>query len=191
MISGPTISGISTTIISVSIGLVATSITSEPSSVSVERSVIEMPTPEIDCTSVVSAVSRDKHFARARDLEERRVHANDVRVHGVAHVRDDALAEPRHEIEPQRREHAEHDGRGEKQHEIPVDRGRVAHGQPFVDEVADRDRQRELRDRGDEQRRQRQRQHAPVRREERRQRAQRFQRFPLGRSGGMSAIGEA
>ena len=59
MINGPTISGISTTIISVSIGLVQTSITSEPSSVSVERSVIEMPTPEIDCTSVVSAVSRD------------------------------------------------------------------------------------------------------------------------------------
>ena len=59
MINGATISGISTTIIKVSIGLVATSITSEPSSVNVERSVIEMPTPEIDCTSVVSAVSRD------------------------------------------------------------------------------------------------------------------------------------
>ena len=52
-------SGMSATIIKVSIGLVATSITSEPSSVSVERKVIEMPTPEIDCTSVVSAVSRD------------------------------------------------------------------------------------------------------------------------------------
>ena len=57
--SGPTISGISTTIINVNLGLVATSITSEPMSVSAERSEIEMPTPEIDCTSVVSAVSRD------------------------------------------------------------------------------------------------------------------------------------
>ena len=57
--SGPTISGIATTIIKVSVGLVATSSTSEPSSVSVERSEIEMPTPEIDCTSVVSAVRRD------------------------------------------------------------------------------------------------------------------------------------
>ncbi len=89
-------------------------------------------------------------FARPRDLEERRVHANDFCVHGVAHVRDDALAEPSHEIEPQRRKHAEHDGRSEKEDEVPVDRGRVAHGQPFVDEVADRDRQRELRDRGDQ-----------------------------------------
>ena len=59
MSNGPTISGIRATIISVSLGLVATSITSEPSSVSAERSVIEMPTPEIDCTSVVSAVRRD------------------------------------------------------------------------------------------------------------------------------------
>ena len=40
---GPTISGIAITIISASCGLVATSSTSEPSSVIAERSVIEMP----------------------------------------------------------------------------------------------------------------------------------------------------
>ena len=113
--SGPTISGISTTIISVSIGLVATSITSEPSSVSVERSVIEMPTPEIDCTSVVSAVSRDSTSpvrVTSKNVGSMRM---TLRVHGVAHVGDDALAEPRDEIEAQRRERAEHDGRREEQ----------------------------------------------------------------------------
>ena len=45
--------------ISVSAGLVAISSTSEPSSVSAERSVSEMPKPATDCISVVSAVSRD------------------------------------------------------------------------------------------------------------------------------------
>ncbi len=59
MSSGPTMKGIATTIMSVNVGLVATSMINEPTSVMDERSEIEIPTPEIDCTSVVSAVSRD------------------------------------------------------------------------------------------------------------------------------------
>ena len=57
--SGSMISGISTTMMPMSRGLVQPISTSAPSRFSVERSVIEMPTPEMDCTSVVSVVSRD------------------------------------------------------------------------------------------------------------------------------------
>ncbi len=39
--------------------LVTASITSEPTRLTAERSVIDSPTPAIDCTSVVSVVSRD------------------------------------------------------------------------------------------------------------------------------------
>ena len=92
-------SGMSATIIKVSIGLVATSITSEPSSVSVERK-RDRDTDARDRLHE-RRIGREprQHLARARDLEERRVHANDVGVHGVAHVGDDALAEPRDEID--------------------------------------------------------------------------------------------
>ena len=58
-ISGTSTSGISTTIISVSRTLVTASITRLPTIEIAERSVIDRLTPAIDCTSVVSAVSRD------------------------------------------------------------------------------------------------------------------------------------
>ena len=59
MISGTMTSGISSRIMPASDGLVATSSASAPSSWMVERSVIDRFTPAIDCTSVVSVVSRD------------------------------------------------------------------------------------------------------------------------------------
>ena len=53
------ISGISTTITPISLALVTAISTSAPTTFSAERSVIEMFTPAIDCTSVVSVVRRD------------------------------------------------------------------------------------------------------------------------------------
>ena len=58
-ISGTITTGTSTRIISVSLGLVIASITRLPTSEIAERSVIERFTPAMDCTSVVSAVSRE------------------------------------------------------------------------------------------------------------------------------------
>ena len=52
-------SGISTTMRPVSFRLVIASMTRLPAIVIVERKVIERFTPAMDCTSVVSAVSRD------------------------------------------------------------------------------------------------------------------------------------
>ena len=99
---------------------------SEPSSVSAERSVIEMPKPAIDLHGGRVRREARQHLAGARDLEEGRVHANDARVHRVAEVGDDALAEPHDEIEPQRRKRAEHDGGREKCDEVAIDRCSVA-----------------------------------------------------------------
>ena len=59
MIIGPITSGMPIRIMPASDGLVAISSTSAPTSWIAERSVIDRFTPAIDCTSVVSVVSRD------------------------------------------------------------------------------------------------------------------------------------
>ena len=68
---------------------------------------IDRLTPAIDCTSVVSAVSRDSTSPMRVTSKKRRIHADDACIHGGAQVRDHALAEPRDEIEAQRRENTE------------------------------------------------------------------------------------
>jgi hypothetical protein len=117
-----------------------------------------------------------QHLARACDLEEARVHADHARIDRAADVGDDALAEPRDEIEAQRRERAEHDGGAQERDEVAVDRRRVADHEAFVDQEPQRDRQRELRPGRDEQRADGRREHAPMGCQVRRERAQRLER---------------
>ena len=52
--------GTSSTIHPIRLGLVSASMTSAPIRLIAERSAMEMPDPAIDCTSVVSVVSRDR-----------------------------------------------------------------------------------------------------------------------------------
>ena len=59
MTSGAIRSGISTTMMAVSFRLVTASMTRLPTTEITDRSVMERFTPAIDCTSVVSAVSRE------------------------------------------------------------------------------------------------------------------------------------
>ena len=59
-ISGAMTTGTSSTIHPVRLGLVSASMTSAPIRLIAERSAMEMPEPAIDCTSVVSVVSRDR-----------------------------------------------------------------------------------------------------------------------------------
>ena len=58
--SGSSTSGISTTMMPIRRALVAPISSSAPSMFNAERSVIEMPTPDMDCTSVVSVVRRER-----------------------------------------------------------------------------------------------------------------------------------
>ena len=57
--SGATTTGISTRMTPVSWALVRASSTSEPTTLKLDRRMMERLTPEIACTSVVSVVSRD------------------------------------------------------------------------------------------------------------------------------------
>ncbi len=114
-----------------------------PMIVIVERSVIERFTPAIDCTSVVSAVSRDSTSpvrVTSKNVGSMRMtRAVDV----GAQVGDHALAEPGDQVEAQRGEDAEGAGGGEERDEVAVDGLGAAGGHALVDQVSQRDRQRE------------------------------------------------
>ena len=87
---------------------------------------IESPTPEIDWTASCPSVSRDSTSpvrVTSKNVGSMRITR---RVDRAANVGDDALAEPRNQIETQRRERAEHDGGREERDEIAVDRRGVA-----------------------------------------------------------------
>jgi hypothetical protein len=115
-----------------------------------------------------------EHFAGTRYLEEQRIEAHDAVVHGGAQVRDDALTQPRDEVEPQGGEDAENERRDQEPHEVTVDGARAARCQPQVDEVAERHRQREQGHRRDDESAQCQNQRATVGPEKRQQRTQRL-----------------
>ena len=92
-----------------------------------------------------------QHFARLRDLEKSRIHANHVPVNAVAQVGDHPLAQPVHEVRAGRREDAEQQGHCQEVDEIAIDRRRIGGRKAEVDDIADRNRDREKRARRDEQ----------------------------------------
>ncbi len=120
-----------------------------------------------------------EHLADAGDLEERRVHADDARVDGRAQVGHDALAEPAHEVEAQRREHAEDRRRRQERDEVLVDRVAALRRDPVVDQVTQRDRQGQHRGGCHQQGEERQHQDAAVGAQVRHQRPQGAERTRL------------
>jgi hypothetical protein len=129
--------------------------------------------------SVIDSEPR-QHLARARDFEERRVHANDARVDVGTNVRDHAFTKPRYQIEAQGREHPERHGGREKRDEVEIDRRAILYDHALVDDVAKRERQHEQRRRRDQQRAECKHEDAAVTADVWPQGAQRPERAPLG-----------
>ncbi len=120
--SGSMTIGIRITVTPISRALVRPISASPPTRFSNERSMIDRPTPAIGLHQRGVRGEPRQHLAGAGDLEEGHVHLHDAPVHGRAHVSDHPLAEPGDEIEPQRREDAEHDGHAEEADEVQIDR---------------------------------------------------------------------
>ena len=163
-----------------SLGLVTNIIAKPPINVTALRAATEAEEPITVWISVVSAVSRDSTSPVRVTSKKDGVKRDDVVEHRLAHIGDDALAGPGHEIVAHRRGHA-HDARDRQERQkILRDAGGLRGAETVIDQAAPGQRQDQRRRGGDQHRHDGGQDRPAIGPEERQQPAQRGQGAGFG-----------